>query len=228
MTNGSTDSPGSGNRLSDAKRALLDQWLTGRGGILASEPKRRPPDASDIPLSFAQERMWFLHQLDPESPRVQRSHTIWLRAAIDEQALEQSINGIVCRHEVLRTHFALRGDQPVQVIEPMAHIPLSVHDLRQLIRTSQADELERLVWKETRRPFDLARGLCCGLPWRVWMAIRRCSCSSPITSPRMAGPWRFSTASSRSSTDGMLKAYLLHWRSFRSNTLTMPSGSAPG
>jgi amino acid adenylation domain-containing protein len=160
MTNGSISShEGSGNRLSDARRALLDQWLTGRDGIpVASEPGRRQPDASDIPLSFAQERMWFLHQLDPESPLYNVPMPIWLRAAIDEQALEQSINGIVRRHEVLRTRFALCGDHPVQVIEPVTHIPLSIHDLRQASGPSQADELEHLVWKETRRPFDLARG----------------------------------------------------------------------
>lgn len=160
MTRGSINSHEEGrSRLSDAKRALLEQWLAGRHRMpAASEPMRRSSDIADIPLSFAQERMWFLHQLDPESPLYNVPMPIWLRAAIDEHALEESINGIVRRHEVLHTRFALRGDQPVQVIEPAPHIPLLVRDLRQAPEEEQSAELERLVWKETRRPFDLSRG----------------------------------------------------------------------
>lgn len=146
------------NGLSDAKRALLDQWLSGRHRPSpGDEPERRASDVSDIPLSFAQERMWFLHQLDPESPLYNVPMPIWLRATIDERALEQSINEIVRRHEVLRTRFALSGEQPVQIIEPPTPIPLPVRDLRQIPGQEQAAELERLVWKETRRPFDLSK-----------------------------------------------------------------------
>ncbi|HVW63439.1 MAG TPA: condensation domain-containing protein [Nitrosospira sp.] len=145
--------------LSDTKRALLDQWLAGRQRMpVAGEPAPRPAGVSDIPLSFAQERMWFLHQLDPGSPLYNVPMPIWLRREVDEHALEQSINGIVRRHEVLRTRFALRGDRPVQIVEPAAHIPLLVHDLRKISEPEQAAELERLVWKETRRLFDLASG----------------------------------------------------------------------
>lgn len=145
--------------LSDAKRALLDQWLAGRQRMpVACEPTPRPPGMSEIPLSFAQERMWFLHRLDPGSPLYNVPMPIWLRGAINEQALEQSINGIVSRHEVLRTRFALHDDRPVQIVEPAVHIPLLVHDLRETSEPERAAELERLVWKETRRPFDLASG----------------------------------------------------------------------
>jgi amino acid adenylation domain-containing protein len=157
MTPGSRTESRTG--LSDVKRALLDQWLAGRQRIpVANEPLPRPPGVSDIPLSFAQERMWFLHQLDPESPLYNVPMPIWLRAAINEEALEQSINGIVRRHEVLRTRFALHGNRPVQIVEPAVHIPLSVHDLREISEPEQAAELEHLVWKETRRLFDLASG----------------------------------------------------------------------
>jgi amino acid adenylation domain-containing protein len=160
MTRGPTNShEESRSRLSDAKRALLDQWLAGRHRMPdTNQPMRRSPGVSDIPLSFAQERMWFLHQLDPESPLYNVPMPIWLRTAIDEHALEESINGIVRRHEVLRTRFALRDDQPVQIIEPAQHIPLLVCDLRQLPAEEQSAELERVVRKETRRPFDLSRG----------------------------------------------------------------------
>jgi amino acid adenylation domain-containing protein len=150
---------GSRTGLSNAKRALLDQWLAGRQRMpVAGEPAPRPPGVSDIPLSFAQERMWFLYQLDPESPLYNVPMPIWLRAAINEEALEQSINGIVRRHEALRTRFALGGDGPVQIVEPAVHIPLSVHDLRKISEPEQAAELEHLVRVETRRPFDLASG----------------------------------------------------------------------
>ncbi|MBN9126240.1 MAG: non-ribosomal peptide synthetase, partial [Nitrosospira sp.] len=102
---------------------------------------------------------------DPGSPLYNVPMPIWLRGAINEQALEQSINGIVSRHEVLRTRFALHGDRPVQIIEPAMHIPLLVCDLREIFEPERAAELEYLIWKETRRPFDLASGSLLRATW---------------------------------------------------------------
>lgn len=145
--------------LSEAKRALLERWLEGRrASAPGSEPARRGAGLMDLPLSFAQERMWFLHQLEPGSPLYNIATAIRLRDLVNAAALEQSVNEVVRRHEVLRTSFEVRCGEPFQVIAPSVRILLPVRDLSDLPARERTVELRRFVREEVRRPFDLAVG----------------------------------------------------------------------
>jgi amino acid adenylation domain-containing protein len=112
----------------------------------------------EILLSFAQERLWFLEQLERDSP-VHNIPTVFrLTGSLNVDALEKSLNEIVRRHEVLRSSFAARDGQPIQVVAPILNLTLPVVDLRGLPEASQGAETLRLTTEEVQRPFDLSRG----------------------------------------------------------------------
>ncbi|MEP7271063.1 MAG: amino acid adenylation domain-containing protein, partial [Acidobacteriota bacterium] len=115
-------------------------------------------DVFVFPASFAQQRLWFLNQLDPESPAFNVSAAIRLDGTLNIDALTRCLNEIVRRHEALRTTFSEMDGVPVQVIarESQMTVPL------EKIETREADqedaEVLRRALEESRRPFDLARG----------------------------------------------------------------------
>ncbi|HEY6802288.1 MAG TPA: amino acid adenylation domain-containing protein [Pyrinomonadaceae bacterium] len=111
-----------------------------------------------LPLSFAQQRLWFLDQFQPGLGVYNIPAAVRLRGQLNPDALEQSLNAIVSRHEALRTTFALVGDQPEQSIAPSLTIKLTTHDLQALPEELRAKELERLMLAKSRRPFDLSAG----------------------------------------------------------------------
>ncbi|HEX9117664.1 MAG TPA: amino acid adenylation domain-containing protein, partial [Anaerolineae bacterium] len=111
-----------------------------------------------FPLSYAQERLWFMDQLAPGSPFYNISHALRIRLPLDVAALERSLNEIVRRHEALRTHFALLDGRPAQVITPELRLPLDLLDLRRLPAEQRAPAAQRLADDEARLPFDLQRG----------------------------------------------------------------------
>lgn len=113
---------------------------------------------SRLPLSFAQERLWFLAQLEPESLAYNIPAAVRLTGQLNVPALEQSLNEMVARHEVLRTRVATEAGKPVQVIAPTMTLPLPVVDLCRLDETEREAQLQRLATEEIQRPFDLARG----------------------------------------------------------------------
>ena len=111
-----------------------------------------------FPLSFAQERLWFLHQLAPDSPVYNIHVGLPLGFAADARVLEQCLKEIVRRHEVLRTRFVVRDGVPLQVVAPAGTLPLAVSDLGTLAQEAQQDALSKLASKESQRPFDLSAG----------------------------------------------------------------------
>ena len=111
-----------------------------------------------LPLSFAQQRLWFLDQLEPNSPFYSIPLAIRLKGPLDEEALEQSLNEIVRRHESLRTTFVTAEGEPLQMIKPELSLTLSLKDLRHLPETEVEVEAQRLATEEAERPFDLASG----------------------------------------------------------------------
>ena len=112
----------------------------------------------DLPLSFAQERLWFLDQYEPNSSVYNLPSALRLKGSLNVEALEQSLNEIVRRHEGLRTTFRAADGEPVQVIAPSLAVPLSVVDLRETAESEREEESRRFVGEQARRPFDLARG----------------------------------------------------------------------
>ena len=122
----------------------------------AATPARRVDRDGPLPLSFAQQRLWFLQQLDPSSTAYNVPYTLRLRGALHAAALERALGLLVERHEALRTRFELDGDEPVQVIDPAAPFALPVEDLS-ASADPEAEAAER-AREEARTPFDLARG----------------------------------------------------------------------
>ncbi len=115
-------------------------------------------DVYVFPTSYAQQRLWFLDQFEPNSPFYNIPSAVRFRGKLDLVALEQSINAIVRRHETLRTTFAKMNGKPVQVIHPFKPMALPKQDLRHLPAEQREAEALRLARLEAKKPFDLARG----------------------------------------------------------------------
>ena len=113
---------------------------------------------SNLPLSFAQERLWFLDQFEPNSSIYNLANGIRIKGTLSVGALEQSLNEIVRRHEALRTNFSMVEGQPIQVISSSFTLPLPILDLSNLSEAEREAEAQRLADEESHRPFDLARG----------------------------------------------------------------------
>ena len=128
------------------------------GAQLQAPPLERVERAERLPLSFAQQRLWFLDQLEPDSSFYNIPAAVRLHGVLNVEALEQTLSEVVRRHEVLRTHFIAVDGEPVQVIDAAAPIKLVVVELSELDEAERAAETQRLVEAESTRPFDLSRG----------------------------------------------------------------------
>jgi amino acid adenylation domain-containing protein len=111
-----------------------------------------------LPLSFAQQRLWFLHQLEPHSAAYNIPAALRLDGALDTVALERSLSEIVRRHEALRTTFVAKDGEPMQIVQPASAVKLPLFDLSQLPSTQREQEAQQLLAQEASRPFDLASG----------------------------------------------------------------------
>ncbi|HBK22675.1 MAG TPA: non-ribosomal peptide synthetase [Planktothrix sp. UBA10369] len=107
----------------------------------------------DLPLSFAQQRIWFLHQMDSQNPAYNESPTIRLTGSLNIEVLEQSLNAIIERHEILRTTFPMIDGKPIQKILPSLQINLLVVNLQDL----PSNQIEEIIAQELQKPFDLTQ-----------------------------------------------------------------------
>jgi amino acid adenylation domain-containing protein len=145
-------------RLSPAKKALLLK-------VLQEEAAHREKSKGIVPrsrkgpspLSFAQQRLWFIEQLQPGTPLYNVARAVRIVGSINVAALEQGFNEIVRRHEVLRAYFAVLDGKPVQTTAPIRKLPLLIIDLHSLSETQRVKCARRIVEAESRRPFDLSR-----------------------------------------------------------------------
>ena len=119
--------------------------------IVPSSREQHPP------LSFAQQRLWFLDGLNPESAFYNVPTAIRLRGELNVRALERSLNELLRRHEPLRTSFSMLDGEAVQVIAPALEIELAQIDLTHLGGAEADAEARRLATAEARQPFDLRR-----------------------------------------------------------------------
>ncbi|HEY9404360.1 MAG TPA: condensation domain-containing protein, partial [Pyrinomonadaceae bacterium] len=145
--------------LSPERRALLQMLLKEKGRSVPQSPViARRGTGGALPLSYAQERMWFLDQLEPGSSFYNMFQAVSLRGQLNVAALEQTLGEILRRHEAVRTTFSNNEGQPVQTIT-LDHPPnLEAIDLRLLSPAGREAEAQRLVREEAQKPFDLARG----------------------------------------------------------------------
>ncbi|MBR8838800.1 MAG: amino acid adenylation domain-containing protein [Stigonema ocellatum SAG 48.90 = DSM 106950] len=110
------------------------------------------------PLSFSQERLWFIHQLQPDSSTYNVSFAFRLQGLLNISALEHSLNEIIQRHEALRTTFLASENKPVQLIAPSFNLTLPVVDIHELPERERETQVLQLVKNEVQQPFDLEQG----------------------------------------------------------------------
>ncbi len=118
---------------------------------------RQRQRGSHVPLSFAQQRLWFLHQMLPANPRYNMPQAIRLQGDLDQAALERAFAAIVRRHESLRTRLIVAERGPQQAIDPQGTVPIARVDLRALEAEGRAAAADRICIEESLAPFDLER-----------------------------------------------------------------------
>ena len=111
-----------------------------------------------FPISFAQQRLWFLDQMEPESSFYNIPTAVRLTGPLNTGALKQSLNEIVRRHESLRTTFETVNGEPAQVVVPALNLSLPLIDLSELPESQREAESRHLVIEEGQRLFNLAHG----------------------------------------------------------------------
>lgn len=161
MTNQPTEQNNLNDRLaglSPAKRALLEMKLKQKQAQAAPQGVTHREDSGTAPLSFAQQRLWFLEELEPGSPAYHIPAIFQLTGELDVSALTASLNEIVQRHEALRTTFTAVNGQPSQQVSNGVTITVPVEDLQSVPAGQRETEITRLTADETRRPFDLTTG----------------------------------------------------------------------
>ncbi|HEY0604518.1 MAG TPA: amino acid adenylation domain-containing protein, partial [Herpetosiphonaceae bacterium] len=137
------------------RKADILAWLQ----QMESPPSIPTVDRSGaLPLSFAQQRLWFLDQLEPNSPAYNIRTVVRMLGLLDIMKLQQSLSMIVERHEVLRTTFVTQAGQPVQIIGPAQLLPLPLIDLQDLPEHERETEVLHLIQVDSQQPFDLVTG----------------------------------------------------------------------
>ncbi|MDP2225168.1 amino acid adenylation domain-containing protein, partial [Nitrosomonas sp.] len=111
-----------------------------------------------LPLSYAQERLWFLDQFEPGSTSYNMPGAVRLTGELDEKLLERSLNEIIRRHEVLRTTFRTVDGEPEQIIAPSLDLEIVSIDLRDLSAEWRESKIQHHLEEDTQKPFDLAQG----------------------------------------------------------------------
>ena len=153
MSNAMKDTSG----LSAEERAALVMQLRRKADTSAErEAIPRHRESGPCPLSFAQQRLWFLNVMEPNSPYIIPAN-FHLKGRLDAGALEQTLNEIVRRHEALRTTFTAIEGQPMQMSTPHLTLAMPLHDLSGLPAGEREIEIKRRKL-ELQRPFDLSRG----------------------------------------------------------------------
>ncbi|MCU1267649.1 MAG: amino acid adenylation domain protein [Acidobacteria bacterium] len=128
------------------KRALLVDLL-----------REKAARSQTAPTSFAQQRLWFLSRLEPDSPAYNIPRPLRITGELDLPVLQQTLNAILARHAVLRGSFDLVEGQPVQIIVPRLEIDIPVIDLSTLDANEREAEVSRLAIADAERPFDLSK-----------------------------------------------------------------------
>ncbi|MEH2438424.1 MAG: amino acid adenylation domain-containing protein [Nostoc sp.] len=143
------------SNLSTKKKALLEKWKKGK---FSGDTIPRHQTYQNIPLSFSQQRLWFIDQLYQGSSFYNISSAFHLKGLLNITALQQSLNEILKRHEVWRTNFTTVNGQPVQEIAPELNWDLPSINLEHLSGKDWEGEVKQLAAIESKKPFNLAKG----------------------------------------------------------------------
>ncbi|MDQ3917565.1 MAG: HAD-IIIC family phosphatase, partial [Acidobacteriota bacterium] len=136
--------------------AAVEAALGGGEQAAGLPPIVRVTREGALPLSFAQQRLWLLNRMNPESPAYNIPAAVRLKGRLDVGALERTFREIVRRHEILRTTYETRGDRPVQVIHPPLELKLPMLSLRALPEGGREETARGFALEETQSPFKLS------------------------------------------------------------------------
>jgi amino acid adenylation domain-containing protein len=146
-------------RLSFERKALLEKLKHGGQADEMHVPQiARRQEQGAVPLSFVQQRLWFLDQLEPGNPFYNIYVAFHLAGSLHVQALQQSLQALIQRHESLRTTFSTEDEQPVQIIHSAISCDLMVVDISSLPASERQEAMQQLARDEAQRAFDLIRG----------------------------------------------------------------------
>jgi amino acid adenylation domain-containing protein/thioester reductase-like protein len=138
--------------------AIEEQQAPAAAPGLSAAPLRPVPRDELLPMSFGQETLWFLDQLEPGNTTYNVPAAIRVTGPLDVEAFRRAFEVIVHRHDSLRSTFVLDGDRRAVVVRPPAPLPLTVVDLRDLPAEERETKAKELTQQEARRPFDLTTG----------------------------------------------------------------------
>jgi amino acid adenylation domain-containing protein len=147
--------------LSAKKQMLLEMLMKERRKAESSGEKQaiqKRNQADPLPLSFAQQRLWFLEQMNPGSPAYNIPSAVLMKGRLDLNALTESFNQVIRRHEVLRTVFRMTDGRPFQVILPELKINMPVYDLTGVSGEDQMEEAGKIITEDNLKPYDLNNG----------------------------------------------------------------------
>ena len=147
-------------KLSPQRRALFEMLLKKKRGESLSRTRIKPraSGSNSASLSFAQQRLWLIDQLEPGNAMYNSPVALRLTGCLNVTALERTLSEIVRRHELLRTTFSVIDDQPVQVVAPPSALTLPIVDLSELPKAKRELVAHRLAAEEAQRPFNLSVG----------------------------------------------------------------------
>ena len=138
--------------IKDLKQDNLNSNIASQSSSQSIVPISRD---RDLPLSFGQQRLWFVNQLDKNSTVYNESLSLKIEGVLQIEPLERALQEIWIRHEVLRTTFSIVNGSPVQIINPSQNLPLQVIDLQALDKQAQWAEVERLANQQDQSIFNL-------------------------------------------------------------------------
>ncbi len=136
---------------------IIDQMATETAAVNIPELVRVSRE-NPLPLSFSQQRLWFLDRLKPDNPTYNIPSAIRFKGKLDIAALKKSIEDLVKRHEILRTCFGESDGQPVQIISENYKVELPINDLSEIHAAVQEDKAREIAKNEALKPFDLKNG----------------------------------------------------------------------
>ncbi|HVR07261.1 MAG TPA: amino acid adenylation domain-containing protein [Thermoanaerobaculia bacterium] len=140
------------------RQRLLQQLKARKESRLGAEQVIERRGAATAPLSFGQQRLWFLEQFEPGNPRFNMLTALRLRGRLAPAAICRSLAALVARHEVLRTTFVTENGRPLQVVAPRLAVAVPMVDLAALPAPRREPLLDRFFRTEAHRPFDLEHG----------------------------------------------------------------------
>ena len=144
--------------LSPVKQALLERrWKRASHGLARRPEIPRRPNRDSAPLSFTQRQMWLIDQMTPGNPAYNLPYGFRLRGQLKLTALEDSFNEVIKRHEALRTTFAVKDEEPLQLIHPELKIKINVTELDHVAGEERENRLQALASEVSVKSFDLSR-----------------------------------------------------------------------